>query len=201
MPRPIQPILHFYGPLLIPIPETSSGDTWIQSLLTNFLSFNPAQHESNHHKQHPLITTSKIAHLSSSCDYEFHQYQDPALNILRKIMRKSFHPWGLARKSRTHFLQPNCALPWLTSETKDKILTHPACPILELYQEHEDKISADPKQNSLPQATTTQTLTTKALYNNNNNKNNTKQNGVQLVFHKGPFWVLYYSFCTLMIWT
>ena len=42
-------------------PEASSRDTWTQSLVTNFLSFNPCQHESNHKKQGLLITTSKIS--------------------------------------------------------------------------------------------------------------------------------------------
>ena len=41
--------------------ETSPGDTWTQSLVTNFLNFNPRQYESNHHKHNLLITKSKIS--------------------------------------------------------------------------------------------------------------------------------------------
>ena len=41
---------------LPPSPETNPGDTWIQSLISNFFSFNPPQYESNHHKQNLLIT-------------------------------------------------------------------------------------------------------------------------------------------------
>ena len=40
--------------------DTSPGDTSAQLLVTNFLSFNPPQYKSNHHKQDLLITTSKI---------------------------------------------------------------------------------------------------------------------------------------------
>ena len=43
-----------------PLPETSPGDKWPQSLVTNFLNFIP-RYESNHHKQQLLITTSKIS--------------------------------------------------------------------------------------------------------------------------------------------
>ena len=49
-------------PFLPPIPKTSPGDTWTQSLATHFSDFNPLQYESNHHKQDLLITTSKIPH-------------------------------------------------------------------------------------------------------------------------------------------
>ena len=43
----------FQRPITLPpSPETSSGDKWwTQSLITNFLSFNLPQCESNHHKQ------------------------------------------------------------------------------------------------------------------------------------------------------
>ena len=79
-----------------PLPETSPGDTWNQSLLTNFLSFNPPQYKSNHHKQHSLITTSKNSHcllqlqirnslnfhLQSVCNYEIHT---PTPHILAEL--------------------------------------------------------------------------------------------------------------------
>ena len=41
---------------------TGPGDTWTQSLVTTFLSFNPRQYQSNHQKQDLLITTNKISH-------------------------------------------------------------------------------------------------------------------------------------------
>ena len=44
------------------LPEISPGNTWIQSLVTNFLSLNPRQYQSNHHMQDFLITTSNICH-------------------------------------------------------------------------------------------------------------------------------------------
>ena len=70
---------------LLPSPETCPRVTWTQSSITNFLSLNPPQYESNHHKQDLLITTSKISHcfhqlqitkpqnfdLRSACNYEF----------------------------------------------------------------------------------------------------------------------------------
>ena len=37
--------------------KTTPIDTWTQSLITNFLSFNPPQYESKHHKQDLLTTT------------------------------------------------------------------------------------------------------------------------------------------------
>ena len=43
-------------------PKKSTGNTWTQSLVTNFLSFNPRQYQSNHHKYNFLITTSRISH-------------------------------------------------------------------------------------------------------------------------------------------
>ena len=78
----------------LPISKTSPGDTWPQSLVTNFLSRNPPQYKWNHHKQHLLITTIKISHylpqlqfikskknfhLKSACDYEFHAHPHPFL--------------------------------------------------------------------------------------------------------------------------
>ena len=57
--------IQFHRPLIIPPPqplETSPGETWTQSFVTNFLSFNSRQYESNHHKQDLLLTTSKISH-------------------------------------------------------------------------------------------------------------------------------------------
>ena len=73
-------------PTLSPIPETSPGETWTQSFITNFLSFNPRKYESNHHKQGLLFNTSKIFHyllqlqvikvikfhLRSACHCKFH---------------------------------------------------------------------------------------------------------------------------------
>ena len=43
-------------------PETSPRDIWTQSLIVNFLSFNPPQYESNHHPKQDLLITSKISH-------------------------------------------------------------------------------------------------------------------------------------------
>ena len=51
--------MSFNGPQ--PFPPHPPGDTWTQSLITNFLSFNSPQYETNHHKQDLLITSSKIS--------------------------------------------------------------------------------------------------------------------------------------------
>ena len=42
--------------------KTIPEDTWSHSLMTNFLSINPPQHKSNHHKHDLLITPNKISH-------------------------------------------------------------------------------------------------------------------------------------------
>ena len=42
--------------------RTNPRDTWAQLLEISFLCFNLPQHESNHHKQDLLISTSKISH-------------------------------------------------------------------------------------------------------------------------------------------
>ena len=51
-----------HSTILPPSSKTSPEDTRSQSFITNFLSINPPQYESNHHKQDLLITTSKISH-------------------------------------------------------------------------------------------------------------------------------------------
>ena len=43
-------------------PHISPGNTWTQSLVTNFLSFNLCKDHSSHHKQDFLDTTSNISH-------------------------------------------------------------------------------------------------------------------------------------------
>ena len=43
-------------------PKTIPEDTWTKSLITNFLSINLPQYESNHQKQDLQITTSRISH-------------------------------------------------------------------------------------------------------------------------------------------
>ena len=72
----------------------------------------------------------------------------------------STHTQNLFQSS---FLYSNSSFFWFISETKYDILDSPCVPILELNQEHKDEISASPKQLSLPQSTTTQPLTFKAL--------------------------------------
>ena len=47
---------------LRPPPKKNTGSIWTQSLVTNFLSFNARQYQSNHCKQDFLITTNKISH-------------------------------------------------------------------------------------------------------------------------------------------
>ena len=51
---------------LLPSPETTVGNRWAQSLITNFLSFNPpssiATIQITTSKQDLLVTTSKISH-------------------------------------------------------------------------------------------------------------------------------------------
>ena len=54
---------HFNGPpTSLHPPKTIPGNTWTQLLITNFLTFNPPQYESNQYKQGLLITTCKISH-------------------------------------------------------------------------------------------------------------------------------------------
>ena len=48
--------------LFIHILQISPENTLTQSLVTNFLSFNTRQNQSNHYKQYFLITTSNISH-------------------------------------------------------------------------------------------------------------------------------------------
>ena len=45
-----------------PLSETNPRGTWPRLLATNFLGCIPSQYDSNHHKQHLLITKSKISH-------------------------------------------------------------------------------------------------------------------------------------------
>ena len=56
--------VHAISTTLHPSPflKTSPRDILTQSLVTNFVSFNPSQYESNHLKQDLLITTSTISH-------------------------------------------------------------------------------------------------------------------------------------------
>ena len=82
----------------LPTVKTSPGYTWPQLLVTNFLSANPPQYESNHHEQHLLATTSKISHClphlqitKLACDYKFHttSYPTPKANPLWTDHRRS----------------------------------------------------------------------------------------------------------------
>ena len=72
-------------PHLPPPLETSPNDTWIQSLVTNFLSFNPCQYESNRHKQDLLITKSKMSH------YMLQIIKSQNLRLVRPAITHSTH--------------------------------------------------------------------------------------------------------------
>ena len=129
---------------LPPLPENSPGDTWPQSLVTNFLSFNPPQYESNHHKQHLLICKSKISHwlpqilirkskkifyLRSACDYEFH-------TTLHSTCKA--HLFNSARKIKGK----------ISLGPRKKFLIPPSCTqnvySLDLHQKQEDEILDSP---------------------------------------------------------
>ena len=61
---PSKKYMQFQRPPTLPYSstETSPGDTWTHSLITNFHSFNHRQYESNYHKHDLEITTSKVSH-------------------------------------------------------------------------------------------------------------------------------------------
>ena len=84
-------------------------------------------------------------------------------NSLQKILENLYVPRTSQENSEPTFLYYNSSFFWFISETKDDILDSAWVPILKLNREHKDEISAGPKQDSLPQPTTTQPSTFKAL--------------------------------------
>ena len=62
--------------------ETRPGYTWTHLSVTSFLSLNPSQYESSHHKQDWLITASNIFHflvqiyIVKSCNFDFNSACD-----------------------------------------------------------------------------------------------------------------------------
>ena len=141
-----------------PLPETSTKDTWPQSLVSNFLSFNLSQYKSNHHKQHLLILESKIfhflpqlqirkskkkIHLRSACDYEFHtpripsHFQSTFFKLLAEDIRRIFPSLGPRRKVLN---PPSCSHTLrsldLHQKPKDEFLDSPCVPHPWIKQEH-----------------------------------------------------------------
>ena len=55
--------------------ETSPGDTRTQSLINNFISFNPPQYQLNHHKQDLLITAAQASFFIACSNFKLKNHK------------------------------------------------------------------------------------------------------------------------------
>ena len=112
-----------------PLPKTSPGDIWLQSLVTNIFSFHSIQYESNHHKQYLLIITSRDLRRTFQ-----------SLGSRKKILNppsctQNLCSLDLHQKQKDEILDPSCfPHTWIKPETQKA-----------------GEISASPKQDFLLQ--------------------------------------------------